>query len=38
MYTADQPTGAVAEFMDWILGPEGQQIVADLGFVPISAP
>jgi phosphate transport system substrate-binding protein len=35
-YTAGEPTGAIAEYLDWILEPEGQQIVADLGFVPIS--
>lgn len=38
MITAGQPAGAMAAYLDWILGPEGQAIVADLGFVPISAP
>jgi phosphate transport system substrate-binding protein len=36
MYTNGQPTGIVKEYMDWILSPEAQQIVAELGFVPIS--
>ncbi len=38
MYTAGQPTDAVAEYLDWIMGPQGQQIVADLGFIPLAAP
>lgn len=35
MYTNGEPTGAVKEYIDWILGTEAQQIVADLGFVPV---
>ncbi len=35
MYTAGQPTGAIKDYIDWILSPEAQAIVADLGFVPI---
>ena len=35
IYTAGQPTGEVAIFMEWILGSEGQAIVAQLGFVPL---
>ena len=35
MYTAGEPTGVIAEYLDWIHGPEAQQIVAQLGFVPI---
>jgi phosphate transport system substrate-binding protein len=35
MYTAGQPSGAARAYLDWILSPAGQQIVADLGFVPI---
>jgi len=34
MYTRGEPTGAVKAYMDWVLGPEAQQIVAQLGFVP----
>jgi phosphate transport system substrate-binding protein len=37
MYTAGEPTGAVADYLTWILSPEGQQIVADLGFVPLAS-
>ena len=35
MYTAGQPAGAIKDYIDWILSPEAQAIVADLGFVPI---
>lgn len=35
MYTAGQPTGHIADYLDWIMGPEGQAIVAELGFVPL---
>ena len=35
MYTGGQPTGAVKAYIDWIVSPEAQTIVANLGFVPI---
>lgn len=35
MYTAGEPTGAVKEYLDWILSPEAQEIVIALGFVPV---
>jgi phosphate transport system substrate-binding protein len=35
MYTNGQPTGKLKEYLDWILSPEAQQIVADQGFVPV---
>jgi phosphate transport system substrate-binding protein len=35
LYTAREPTGQVKAFLDWVLAREGQQIVRDLGFVPI---
>lgn len=38
MYTAGQPTGAVTDYLEWIRGAAGQQIVAELGFVPLAAP
>jgi phosphate transport system substrate-binding protein len=34
MYTAGAPSGAVKEYLDWILG-DGQGLVAGLGFVPL---
>ena len=36
MYTAGEPTGTIADYIAWIKGPAGQQIVADLGFVPLT--
>jgi phosphate transport system substrate-binding protein len=35
VYTTGQPTGLVREYMDWILSGEAQDIVLELGFVPI---
>jgi phosphate transport system substrate-binding protein len=35
MYTHGEPTGQVKAYMDWVLGSEAQQIVAELGFVPV---
>jgi phosphate transport system substrate-binding protein len=35
MYTNGQPTGAIKDYINWILSPEAQKIVADLGFVPL---
>ncbi|MCP4360537.1 MAG: phosphate ABC transporter substrate-binding protein [Chloroflexi bacterium] len=35
MYTAGEPEDAIADYLDWILSPAGQQIVADLGFVSL---
>jgi phosphate transport system substrate-binding protein len=35
IYTDGQAQGTVREYLDWIMGPEGQQIVRDLGFVPL---
>ncbi|UCG26395.1 MAG: phosphate ABC transporter substrate-binding protein [Chloroflexota bacterium] len=37
MYSAGEPDGALADYLAWILSPEGQQIVANLGFVPLGA-
>ncbi len=36
MYTAGEPSPVVAEYLNWIQGPQGQQIVAELGFVPLA--
>jgi len=35
MYTNGEPTGVVKEYLDWIVSTEAQQIVANLGFVPV---
>ncbi len=37
MYTAGAPTGEIAAYLDWIVGPAGQAIVRKLGFVPLGA-
>jgi len=36
MYTPGEPVDVVRTYLDWILGPEGQEIVKTLGFVPLS--
>jgi phosphate transport system substrate-binding protein len=35
MYTTGIPDSNIDDYLAWIQGPEGQQIVANLGFVPI---
>jgi phosphate transport system substrate-binding protein len=35
MYTTGKQSQAIDDYLAWILGPEGQKIVADLGFVPV---
>jgi phosphate transport system substrate-binding protein len=34
MYTLGQPQGDVKAYLDWILSPEGQQIIIDKGYAP----
>lgn len=36
IYTLGEAEGAVKEYMDWIKGPEGQEILANEDFVPIN--
>lgn len=35
MYTAGEPEGAIKEYMDWILGDEGQCILMEAGYAPL---
>ena len=35
MYTSGQPTGIIREYLDWITSEEGQDIVEELGYVPL---
>ena len=35
MYTDGEPTGLIKEYLDWILSADAQEIVAELGFVPV---
>jgi phosphate transport system substrate-binding protein len=37
MYSSGEPTGAIKEYLEWIVSDEGQRIVAELGFVPLAA-
>jgi phosphate transport system substrate-binding protein len=34
MYTNGEPTGIIKTYLEWILSPEAQTIVTELGFVP----
>jgi phosphate transport system substrate-binding protein len=38
IYTVGQPAGSVKAYLDWILSPEGQQVVKDMGYVPVGKP
>jgi phosphate transport system substrate-binding protein len=35
MYTRNRPTGATKAFIDWILSPQGQKLVTDVGYFPV---
>jgi phosphate transport system substrate-binding protein len=35
MYTSKVPTGAIKDYLEWVVSPEAQKIVTDLGFVPV---
>jgi phosphate transport system substrate-binding protein len=35
VYTSGEPAGAIRAYLDWILGPAGQAIVKEQGFVPL---
>lgn len=38
IYSAGQPSTQVQAYLDWIMSSQGQEIVKELGFVPIAAP
>jgi phosphate transport system substrate-binding protein len=38
MYTASDPGGALLTYLEWVLSPEAQLIVSELGFVPVQPP
>jgi phosphate transport system substrate-binding protein len=38
MYTDNQPTGAIGNYINWIVSSDAQTIVSQLGFVPIKNP
>lgn len=35
IYTAGPPKGAVKKYLDWILSPEGQRLVEEVGYFPL---
>jgi phosphate transport system substrate-binding protein len=35
MYTANKPTGEIKTYIDWILSPEGQKLVSEVGYFPV---
>lgn len=35
MYTLGEPRGPVKAYLDWVLSPDGQQILAEAGYVPL---
>lgn len=38
LITQGVPTGAVRQFIDYLLGPEGQRIAAKAGYIPVAGP
>jgi phosphate transport system substrate-binding protein len=35
MYMRNRPTGDIKKYIDWILSPEGQKIVTEVGYFPV---
>jgi phosphate transport system substrate-binding protein len=35
MYLRNRPTGEIKKYIDWILSPEGQSIVTEIGYFPV---
>jgi phosphate transport system substrate-binding protein len=35
IYTKSRPSGAIKEYIDWILSPEGQSVVTKVGYFPV---
>jgi len=35
MYLRNRPSGEIKKYVDWILGPEGQSIVTEVGYFPV---
>ncbi len=34
-YVKSKPTGAIKQFIDWVLSPEGQAVVSEVGYFPV---
>ncbi len=35
LYMRNKPTGEAKKFVDWILGPDGQKIITEVGYFPV---
>jgi phosphate transport system substrate-binding protein len=35
MYVRNKPAGLMKDYIDWILSPEGQKLVVDMGYFPV---
>ena len=35
MYLKNRPTGEIKKYVDWILSPEGQKVVVEVGYFPV---
>jgi phosphate transport system substrate-binding protein len=35
MYLKSRPTGAMKAYIDWILSPEGQKVITEVGYFPV---
>jgi phosphate transport system substrate-binding protein len=35
MYVCNRPTGEMKSYIDWILSPDGQKLVTDIGYFPV---
>jgi phosphate transport system substrate-binding protein len=35
MYMTNRPTGEIKKYIDWILSPEGQKLVVEVGYFPV---
>jgi phosphate transport system substrate-binding protein len=35
MYLRNRPTGEIKKYVDWILSPEGQKIITEVGYFPV---
>lgn len=35
MYVRNKPTGEMKKFIDWVLSPEGQEVVTQVGYFPV---
>ncbi|MGE5424497.1 MAG: substrate-binding domain-containing protein, partial [Syntrophothermus sp.] len=35
MYLTNRPTGEIKSYIDWILSPEGQKLVSQVGYFPV---